>query len=177
MAINRPSGSPAPTRQGPAPAGQKPPSGGLAPMRSGRFWLTFLILLLLNIFITNVVLAPAPPKSVVIPYNVSKQPRHADNLISVTSTGDAIAGVTRNAVSAGSGQDSATHFSTQRPAFASQDLEPLLEQHHVTINAQPPNPPTPLWLTLLLSFGPTALIIGGFLYLSRRMAGAGAGGL
>jgi cell division protease FtsH len=135
-----------------------------------------LVLLLLNIFITNVLLAPQAPKSVVIPYDVFKQQVEADNLVSITSTGDAITGVTRKPVSAGAGQESATHFSTQRPAFAGNDLEPLLEQHHVTINANPANPPAPLWLTLLLSFGPAALLVGGFLYLSRRAA-AGAGGI
>jgi cell division protease FtsH len=146
-------------------------------MRSGRFWLMLLGLLLLNIFITNVVLAPQPPKSVVIPYNVFKQQVKADNVVSVTSTGDAITGVARKPVSASPGQESATHFSTQRPAFASLDLEPLLEQHHVTINANPANPATPLWLTLLFSFGPAALLVGGFLYLSRRMSAAGPGGI
>jgi cell division protease FtsH len=149
----------------------------LGQMRSGRFLLMLLVLLLLNIFITNVVLAPQPPKSVAIPYNVFKQQVQDDNVVSITSTGDAITGDTRKPVSAGSGKESATHFSTQRPAFAGSDLEPLLEQHHVTINAEPPNPPAPLWLTLLLSFGPAALLIGGFLYLSRRAAGAGAGGI
>jgi cell division protease FtsH len=146
-------------------------------MRSWRFLLVFLGLLLVNIFITNVLLAPQPPQSVVIPYDVFKQQVQADNVVNITSTGDAISGVTRNAVSAGPGQDSATHFSTQRPAFAGQDLEPLLEQHHVTINAKPENPPAPVWLTLLLSFGPAVLIIGGFLYLSRRAAAGGAGGI
>jgi len=45
------------------------------------------------------------------------------------------------------------------------------------INAKDPNPPTPLWLTLLASFGPTLLIVVAFLYLSRRAASAGAGGI
>jgi cell division protease FtsH len=146
-------------------------------MRSGRFWLMLLGLLVLNIFITNVVLAPQPPKSVAIPYNVFKQQVKADNVVSITSTGDAITGESRKPVSAAPGQESATHFSTQRPAFAGQDLEPLLEMHHVTINANPANPATPLWLTLLFSFGPAALLVGGFLYLSRRMSAAGPGGI
>src|SRR5207245_2652050 len=57
-------------------------------------------------------------------------------------------------------------------------LEPLLEQHGVTINAKPENPPPPLWETLLLSFGPTLLIVLAVLYVIRRAANAGgAGGL
>src|SRR5262249_21355159 len=70
-----------------------------------------------------------------------------------------------------------TRFQTQRPAFASDDLQTLLIQHDVTINAQDPNASTPLWQTLLFSFGPTILLVLGFLYLSRRAASSGAGGL
>src|SRR4030081_289476 len=125
MALRRPGTPPPPTGQAPSPAGARPPGGGLGQPRSGRFWLMLLFLLLLNIFITNVLLAPPPEKSVVIPYNVFKQQVLADNVISISSTGDAITGVTHKPVSAGSGQESATHFSTQRPAFAGGDLESL----------------------------------------------------
>jgi len=145
-------------------------------MRSRRFWLVFAGVLLLNIVITNVFFGPQQPKSVVLPYNVFKQQVAADNVVSVTSTGDSITGVSKKPVSPASGKESATHFSTQRPSFADSDLEALLEKHNVTINAQPENPPTPLWLTLLLSFGPALLLIGGFLYLARRTAAAGGPG-
>ncbi|MHB8508336.1 MAG: ATP-dependent zinc metalloprotease FtsH [Candidatus Dormibacteria bacterium] len=145
-------------------------------MLSRRFLLTMGILLLANIFVTNVLLAPQGPKSVVIPYNVFKQQVEADNVVSVTSTGDAIVGVTKKKVGSAPGQDSSDHFSTQRPSFSDQDLEPLLERHKVTINAAPANPPAPLWQTVLFSFGPVVLLVIGFLYLSRRAA-AGAGGL
>jgi cell division protease FtsH len=47
----------------------------------------------------------------------------------------------------------------------------------VTINAKPENPPLPFWEQLLLSFGPTLLIVLGLLYLLRRSAAAGAGGI
>jgi cell division protease FtsH len=136
----------------------------------------FAILLLLNIFITNVFFGPQQPKSVVLPYNVFKQQVAADNVLSVTSTGDSITGVARKPVSPAPGKDSATHFSTQRPSFADSDLEALLEKHNVTINAQPENPPAPVWQTLLFSFGPTLLLIGGFLYLARRAAAVGGPG-
>ncbi|MGI8609511.1 MAG: ATP-dependent zinc metalloprotease FtsH [Candidatus Dormibacteria bacterium] len=145
-------------------------------MKSRRFLLTLAVLFLVNIFVTNVLLAPQQPKSVVIPYNVFKQLVEADNVASVTSTGDAIVGVARHKVSATVGGESADHFSTQRPSFSDQDLEPLLERHRVTINAAPANPPAPLWQTVLFSFGPVLLLVAGFLYLSRRAAG-GAGGI
>src|SRR2546430_16570481 len=53
----------------------------------------------------------------------------------------------------------------------------VLQEHNVVINAKDPNASTPLWETLLFSFGPTILLVLGFLYLSRRAASAGAGGV
>jgi cell division protease FtsH len=47
------------------------------------------------------------------------------------------------------------------------------------INARPIDEPRSWWMTLLLSFGPTLLLIGGFLWLSRAAAsqlGSGGGG-
>jgi cell division protease FtsH len=148
-------------------------------MRSTRLWVTLAIVLLANIFITNVLFAPAQPVTVTLPYDVFKQQVAADNVVSVTTTGDAITGVTKTPVKdSPTSKVSATHFTTQHPSFANDGLELLLEQHGVTINAKPENPPPPFWQTLLFSFGPTLLIVIAVLYLIRRAAGAGgAGGL
>jgi len=148
-------------------------------MRSARLWVTLAIVLLANIFITNVLFAPAQPATVTLPYDVFKQQVAADNVVSVTTTGDAITGVTKTPVKESpTSTVSATHFTTQHPSFANDGLELLLEQHGVTINAKPENPPPPFWQTLLFSFGPTLLIVIAVLYLIRRAAGAGgAGGL
>jgi cell division protease FtsH len=100
----------------------------------------------------------------------------AGNIISITATGDSITGTARKAVSAGSGQPSAKDFSTERPSFASDDLEAALIKNQVSILAVPPNPPTPWWVTLLLWFGPTLLIVFGFIYLMRRGAALARGG-
>jgi cell division protease FtsH len=129
--------------------------------------------------ITNVLFAPAQPTTVTLPYDVFKQQVVADNVLSVTTTGDAITGVTKTPVKESpTSTVSATHFTTQHPSFANDGLELLLEQHGVTINAKPENPPPPFWQTLLFSFGPTLLIVIAVLYLIRRAAGAGgAGGL
>ena len=167
-----PPSTPAPPQKAPTPVVQNP-------FRSRRLWITLAILLLANIFVTNVLLAPAQPTTVTLPYDVFKQQVAADNVVSVTTTGDAITGITKTPVKESSTSTvSATHFTTQRPSFADDSLEPLLEQHGVTINAKPENPPLPLWETLLLSFGPTLLIVVAVLYLIRRAASAGgAGGL
>jgi cell division protease FtsH len=148
-------------------------------MRSTRLWVTLAIVLLANVVITNVLFAPAQPTTVTLPYDVFKQQVVADNVLSVTTTGDAITGVTKTPVKESpTSTVSATHFTTQHPSFANDGLELLLEQHGVTINAKPENPPPPFWQTLLFSFGPTLLIVIAVLYLIRRAAGAGgAGGL
>jgi cell division protease FtsH len=147
------------------------------PLRSRRFWITLLVLLAANLLITNVLLAPAQPTTITLPYNAFKQQLAADNVVTVTTTGDAISGVTKTPVQEPGSSTKATHFTTRRPSFADDMLESLLEQHGVTINAKPENPPLPFWEQLLLSFGPTLLIVGGLLYLIRRSASAGAGGL
>jgi len=166
--------SPPPNRPGTAP----PPPLPSNPLRSTRFWIGFALLLLLNIFITNVLFAPAQPASVTLPYNVFIDQVNADNVVSVTTTGDAISGTTKSAVKEPGGSTSATHFTTQRPSFANDGLVQLLRDHNVTVNAKPENPPPPLWETLLLSFGPTILIIVGVLYLMSRLSRvSGAGGI
>src|SRR6478736_1404100 len=156
---------------------KNPPAPRPNPFRMRSFWITLLVLLAANLFITNVLFAPAQPVTITLPYNVFKQQVAADNVVTVTTTGDAITGVTKTAVEEPGTGTKATHFTTQRPSFADDSLEPLLEQHGVTINAKPENPPLPFWEQLLLSFGPTLLIVLGLLYLLRRSAAAGAGGL
>jgi len=161
--------------------GSKPPPQPPSPwaqFRSARFWIWLLVLLAFNIWITNLLFAPAQPPTLTLPYNVFKQQVVAGNVLSITSTGDSITGTTKTPVQVGS--DKGTHFFTQRPAFADSDLEALLEQHNVTINAKPDNPGLPFWEQAILSFGPTILIILGVLYFSRRLAmnaGGGAGGI
>jgi cell division protease FtsH len=149
-------------------------------MRSSRFWWTLVALLVVNYVISSVLLGTGQPKSVTIAYNVFVQQVSSDNVVSINATADSITGTTKKPVTAASGTDTATNFSTQRPSFATDDLLTLLTKHNVTILAQNPNPPTPLWESLLLGFGPTLLLVFGFFYLIRRsaaMAAGGAGGL
>jgi len=146
-------------------------------MFSARLWITLGIILLVNVFVTNVLFAPAQPTTVTLSYDVFKAQAAAGNVVSVTTTGDAIAGVTKTPVKESPpGTASATHFTTQRPSFANDGLEAMLESNGVVINAKPENTPPPLWLTLLLSFGPTLLIVFAVLYLIRRAAAAGGTG-
>src|SRR5437762_6032143 len=158
----------------PQPPQKKPDA--VAPMRTRRFWITLAILFAANVLISNLLFSAGQPPTVTISYNTFLDQVNAGNVSSITSTGESITGVAKQALKDSSGSSS-TKFQTQRPSFATDDLETLLQQHNVVINAKDPNPPTPLWLTLLASFGPTLLIVVAFLYLSRRAASAGAGGI
>jgi cell division protease FtsH len=114
---------------------------------------------------------------VTISYNTFLTQVTEGNVTSVTSTGESINGITKKPVADFQNGTTSTKFQTQRPAFANDDLLTLLQNSNVVINAKDPNAATPLWETLLFSFGPTILLVLGFLYLSRRAASAGAGGI
>jgi len=167
-----------PDPPGPPATGKPAPKPDLwAPMRTPRFWIMLAILFAANLILSNLLFSSGQPQTVTIPYNVFLQQITDNNVVSITSTADTIVGTTRKAVSESPGGASSTKFQTQRPQFANDDLLTLLQNHNVTINASDPNPPTPLWLTLLADFGPTLLIVLGVLYLMRRAAAQGAGGI
>ena len=152
----------------PTPTGKPGPNTvGYNPMRWRRFWLLIFGLLLLNIVISSIIQSASTPASVTIPYNLFLDEVNGGNVVNITATGDSITGTPRSAVSPGAGPPSAKNFLTQRPSFASDNLETTLIKNNVSILAENPNPPTPLWETLLLWFGPTLLIVFGFIYLMR----------
>jgi cell division protease FtsH len=146
-------------------------------LRDWRTWLTLVLLLVINVFVVNVISAMSQPRQVTISYGVFKAQVIAGNVTSITSVGESITGETRRAVADLSDRSQAsTHFATQRPTYATDDLEALLEQHNVAYAAKPDTGTGPFWQTALLSFGPTLLLIIGFIWLTRRAAGAAAGG-
>src|SRR5438094_5526383 len=167
MASPPPSSPPGPPAKRPDP---------FAPMRTARFWVILAILFLANVIVSNLAFSAGQPPTVTISYNTFLDQVDAGNVVTITSTGDTITGTTKTAVKDSSGTTS-TKFQTERPTFANDDLETALRQHNVVINAKDPNPPPPLWVTLLSSFGPALLFVLLFLWLSRRAAGAGAGGI
>jgi cell division protease FtsH len=153
-------------------------------------------MLFLVLMATNFVLArtcfPEPP-SITVPYTFFKRQVEADNVASVTGLGDELRGAFRNEVTyppaeAGkpppaaptwlrpdAGPHTSKRFQTRRPAFADPGLETLLEAKGVVIDAQDENGST--WFRVLVGFGPTLLLIGAFVWLSRRAAAAGGGGM
>jgi cell division protease FtsH len=118
------------------------------------------------------------PSYVTIPYTLFKEQVDAGNVAEVTSQGDAIQGTFKKAVTwprEGPEKRTAERFKTLLPAFANPGLETLLVEHGVVINARPLEEERPVWQSLLFGFGPTILLIVGFLWLNQRMMGGGRG--
>jgi cell division protease FtsH len=180
MAVKPPPPSPnGPRRTGPGGKPQ-PPASPFAQFRSIRFWITLGIVLAANILISNFLFQAPQPKTVTLAYSTFIQQVTDENVVSITAVGTTITGTTKQAVKDVSTKDTAKNFTTEIPVYAlgpSSTLQALLDQHHVTQLAKPITDTTPLWQTLLFSFGPTILFLGLFLYISRRMAGASAGGI
>ncbi len=148
----------------------------------GRFWLFLLALLALNWFIVS--LFPSQPKRLDVPYTFFRAQVEAGNVSEVSSRGDSIEGAFKRPVTfamAGTPADKRPKprkkFKTERPTFAQDGLLNRLIAKDVVVNAHPPDQPRSLLLTILLSFGPTLLFVGLLIWVSRRAAGAGAGGL
>ena len=140
--------------------------------RSRGFWIYLVVLLVLN-YLVSIVFTSGPAR-ITVPYTTFIQQMNADNVKDITAQVNSIQGDFKKSVTSGSA--SGTLFQTERPVFATDTLDVLLEQHNVPISATPPGSGGSPLLTLLFSFGPALLLIGGFLYLSRRTAGAGPGG-
>jgi cell division protease FtsH len=171
--------SPPPWRVDGMPDKQKDQAGG------GPHWTRFLWILLgllvLNWLLTSAI-AGAVAAGTTVSYTFFETQVKANNVQTVTSTAETIQGTFRHQVAyprgaSSSQQTQVQNFTTERPAFATDNLFQQLQANGVTMNANPPNQGTPLWEDLLLWFGP-ALLFGGLLYWWMRSGGAaGLGGL
>jgi cell division protease FtsH len=165
-----------PTKRPLIPSSRKAPTPAGAPKpfwRSRGFWIYLVVLLAINYLIS--IVFTSGPSRITVPYTSFIQQVNADNVKDITAQSNSIQGDFIKSVTTGS--SSGTLFQTERPVFATDNLEALLEQHNVPITATPPGSGGSPLLNLLLSFGPALLLIGGFLYLSRRMSAAGPGGI
>src|SRR5919199_786557 len=104
-----------------------------------------------------------------IPYSpVFLQQVREANVDSIQSKGTAIQGTFKSAEKVGKSKPTKL-FKTEVPAFANTDaLSKLLVQKGVVINAEPLETGAPWWQNLLLGFGPTLLLIGLLVWISRR---------
>ncbi|MBV9543579.1 MAG: ATP-dependent zinc metalloprotease FtsH [Chloroflexi bacterium] len=150
-------------------------------MRPRPWWISFVVVLVLNWLIVQFLLPEQTQQRIDVPYTFFKQQVSAGNVSEVTSRGDVIQGTFKQAEKYPTDDANAkasTLFQTVMPQFADPGLETLLEQQGVTINAHSLDEARPLWQTILLSFGPTILLIGLFFWISQRAANqlGGAGG-
>jgi len=157
----------------------EPPKHNL--MRPRPWWISFVLVLVVNYLLVQFFLPEKPQQRIDVPYTFFKQQVVAGNVSDVTSRGDVIQGTFKQTVTYPTDQPNApssTLFQTVQPQFADTGLETLLESQNVVINAHSLDEARPWWQTLLLSFGPTALLIGLFFWISSRAARqlGGAGG-
>src|SRR3954447_5267751 len=166
-------GKPSP-RVSPAPDGRgKPPEKRPMLPWSPRRFIGILIVLLAVNWALAAVLAP-PKKRIRVPYTpVFLDQVRKGNVTEISSEGDTVEGDLRRDLKYKG--DTAKRFKTEVPTFANdRQLSQLLEEHHVTVNAKPPGDRSILE-TILISFGPTLLLVGLFVFFARRGAGAGGG--
>jgi cell division protease FtsH len=152
-------------------APEKPP---MLPWRPRRFITILIALFVLNWLIVAVV---APPEGrITVPYNPTFLGQVRDgNVKEISSSGDTVKGEFKREVTYK--DKSAKRFETEFPTFADdRQLSSLLEEHKVIITAEPPGERS-LLQTILFSFGPTILLVGLFIFIARRMAGAAGGGM
>ena len=195
---SRRSGSQQPQRS--AGAGQRT-SGGQTPRTPdqpplmGRpagcsWWLVLPALILLNYLVVNLFF-PGPRGPVEVPYTLFREQVLSGNVSTIATRGDTIQGLFSEPIQFTVDLPTATEgapapdpiavqsFSTTLPIFVGDDLEDLLLQNGVVINAETLDAPRNPLLTLLISFGPALLMIGLLVWISRRFAAAGGlgGGL
>ena len=147
-----------------------------APWRRWRFWVVILVLLAVN-YGLGAVLGPQPERTSVA-YSFFRTQVQAGNVGDVESRGDVIQGTFRSAVRypVGAQSKKVDRFETVRPSLGDDGLLSLLLQKHVSVNAKPLEQGQSWWVSLLIGFGPTLLLVGLFVLLARRAASA-AGGL
>jgi cell division protease FtsH len=134
----------------------------LLPVGRRRLWAVIAALLVLNWIVASAALRE-DREATKISYSEFREHVRAGDVAEVTSTGDVIAGAFAEGAPRGRAGDD---FETRRPAFANDGLLLLLERHNVDVNADA-EPKPPLWLTVVVGFGP-ALLIGGLLIVLMR---------
>jgi cell division protease FtsH len=164
----------------PAPDGRGAPQAPGAPpphRRPGFLWFVLALIAVNWLFV--LLFQPKTGESrVTVPFSpVFLEKVKAGQVKSISSRGDAVEGNFKEKVRYPPSDQKATPtklFATQVPSFWNgSQLSALLEEKGVEINAKSPNPGQSLLVELLLGFGPTLLIVGLFVLLAKRAAGAG----
>jgi len=154
------------------------PTGSRLPRPTGsrRFWWILLAILVANVVIGQLI-PSSEDKRLDVPYTFFREQVKAGNVEEVNARNDVIQGVFRNERKFEKSEPR-KDFETVRPTFAQDDeLLKLLLDEEVEVNASSIDEGRSFLATLLISFGPTLLIVGLLIYFLRRssaMAGGGA---
>ena len=154
-----------------------------------RSWVWFALILLANLLLFRF-LVPGTEASVEVPYTSFKEEVRAGNVEAIYDSEDYVEGRFEEPVTyppkGEAGSEAGTEpgpttsrtsrmFTTVLPSFVDPGLEELLIDNGVEISAEPIREGGSLWQTLLFGFGPALLLIGVFVWLSRRAAQGGGG--
>jgi cell division protease FtsH len=137
-------------------------------------------LLAVNVAIVALSTRSATPTRIGVPYSAFREQVQQHNVASITGTGETIQGTFRNPVRYPPTSTGTTSrlFKTERPVFANDQIFQRLLADGATVGAKPTASSTPLWLSALLGFGPTLLIVALVVLvmrgISRGMGGAAA---
>jgi cell division protease FtsH len=142
-----------------------------------RFWIVLIVALSLN-WVFALAIRPVSTR-VTVPYSVFRSQAQAGNVAEVSSQGATIQGTFNHKVRFPAGKDgkAAQQFKTERPAFADDQILGLLLSKRVVVNAKAVDKGQSIWVTILVGFVPTVLLVGFFVFMVRRAAGGGAGGM
>ncbi len=167
-----------------ATSGDNPPKPPtlLDTLRSPRFWITVVAVGLLYFYILPIIF---PPKNdrLTLSYTHFREQVTLKNVAEITSQGSTIQGTLKNAITnpepgATNTTQTYTKFTTEIPDFIDgKNLEPLLQENGVQITAEPLETQTSPLLNFLFMFGPTVLLIAGFVWLTRRATANAGGGI
>lgn len=143
-------------------------------------WMSFLWILVIWLVLSLLFQSFQAPASRELAYTEFKKMVGQGDIAEVTIKGNDISGKFREGadIKPDSGlrtaEVSISNFKTRLPSFGDPDLLPLLEEQNVNVNVKSDEPS---WLvTFLVNLLPWVLIIGLFIYFSRRMQERMSGG-
>ncbi|MDB5953429.1 ATP-dependent zinc metalloprotease FtsH [Ramlibacter sp.] len=169
----------------------KPAANARPKLPPRKMWALFILALVVN-YVVSVFLFPSSDAPITVPYTVFRDEAGKGNVESIYSRNTSIEGRFKAPVTwppAGQPKQkplrgtqaqqpsrTAGTFTTELPAFFDRQLEPFLISHGVEISAVPIQQGSG-WATLIYGFGPAILLIGFYVWMYRRAAAQGGGGM
>ncbi|MFD6422658.1 ATP-dependent zinc metalloprotease FtsH [Streptomyces sp. NPDC060198] len=150
-----------------------PPQRRKMPGGWGRLLLTALIVYLLANLVLSLFNGDDEPT---IAYTEFTKQVGAGNVSKIYSKGDAIQGELKKKAKVPGEDTEYTKFTTQRPAFADDDLWDELVGDDVTVTAEPVVQQRSFLANLLISLAPMLLLVLLWVFIARRMSRGGPGG-